>query len=179
MISWQSPHNTSATWVHNPRWRYSISWKVEHVQSFGTFIQDLFHFPADAIWLTLKSIKASRNRNCIVFNDSKSCLQALAHLGMDHALMGNIFFTFIFSQKVPLWHPLLLNFKSGGNPGTKKADHAGRRKGTKTPCCAYFRLRPRIVKQMNERWQNAWYQHPGNKFYTVAPSGIFTSSIVL
>ena len=124
-----------------------------------------------AIIKALEQIKDSIASKYIAFTDSRSCLQALHHMKLEHPLIGMIIRKCVF---------LKFALKDIGIKGNQKADFAAKSAfdlpGTKVGV-PYSNFKHCISQYILSTWQDDWTGAVANKLHSVKPVLIYWQAV--
>ena len=133
----------------------------------------IFTAEAYAIMMALVKIEDSEEKNFMIFSDSKSCLQALAHLKTDHPIVVQILDKLNDLKEANYdirfcWVPGHVGLR-----GNELADRTAKRAldDDPGPCpIPHTDIRPLIKRLVTKKWQEEWEEHPNNKLHAIYPS---------
>ena len=135
----------------------------------------IFSAEACAMILALKCIKETTGKNFIIFSDSKSCLEDLDNLSLDHPVIAKILKGLIKFKELGYdirfcWVPSHVGIK-----GNEEADKSAKRglsheekqqRGLLPPSD----FKPAIKIYVDKVWQKHWEEHPGRKLFSFCKS---------
>ena len=133
----------------------------------------IFTAEAHAIMMALAKMEDSEEKDFFVFSDSKSCLQALAHLKTDHPIVVQILdkLNALKEENYDIhlcWVPGHVGLR-----GNELADRTAKKalSGDVEPCpIPHTDVRPKIKRLVTKKWQEEWDEYPTNKLHHICPS---------
>ena len=129
----------------------------------------IFSAEAIGIVLAMQRMKVLPGKKFIIFSDSKSCLQDLQNLNLDHPVIGKILKEFAKSKELGYdirfcWLPSHV-----GIEGNERADRSAKH-GLSFDTQQKSRLppsdfKPVVKKYIDQLWQKDWVEKPGRKLF--------------
>jgi ribonuclease HI len=133
----------------------------------------IFTAEIQAILLALDHIAKSSDNHFIIFSDSKSCLQAIANLKLEHPLILQTLEKLnsrklIGKYVIFCWLPSHTGIK--GNEEADAAAKAALQRPVSNIRIPHSDFKPYITNLMTDIWQNNWNKKVNNKLFEIKPT---------